>query len=90
MDLSSLGITTVAAITVICLVAGMIAKASLLSDKWIPVICAVCGGILGAVGLAIMPDFPATDYMNAIAIGVVSGLTSTGIHQVVKQISKGE
>ena len=89
MDLSSLGITTVAAITVICLVAGMIAKASLLPDKWIPVICAVCGGILGAVGLAIMPDFPATDYMNAIAIGVVSGLTSTGIHQVVKQISKG-
>lgn len=88
MDFTSLGIPTIAAITVLCLVIGMAAKASALEDKWIPVLCALCGGLLGVCGLWIMPDFPAQDIINAAAIGAVSGLASTGLNQVFKQLKK--
>lgn len=49
---------------------------------------AVVGGILGAVGMNIMPDFPAADYINAVAVGAVSGLAATGVNQVYKQANK--
>ena len=51
--------------------------------------CAVLGGILGAVGLYIMPGFPAGDAITAAAIGVVSGLAATGAQQAVKQLCTG-
>ena len=35
----------------------------------------------------IMPEFPANDLLNAVAIGIVSGLASTGVNQVYKQLS---
>ena len=76
----------VVAITVICYLIGMIAKASPIEDKWIPCIVGVLGGILGVVGMYMMPDFPAKDILNAIAIGIVSGLASTGAHQIGKQL----
>ena len=41
------GIASVAAITVVCYLAGVIAKATTLDNKWIPVICGVLGGALG-------------------------------------------
>lgn len=86
MDISSLGITGVAAITVICLLIGQGVKASGLDNKWIPITCGVCGGVLGVLGMFIMPDFPATDYITAAAVGIVSGLAATGLNQVVKQL----
>lgn len=57
-------------------------------DEVIPVIVGVCGGILGVVGMYVIPDFPAHDILNAIAIGIVSGLASTGANQVWKQSKK--
>nr|DAZ61070.1 MAG TPA: holin [Caudoviricetes sp.] len=86
MDISSLGITGVAAITVICLLAGQVVKASGLDNKFIPIICGVCGAVLGIVGMFIVPDFPATDYITAAAVGIVSGLAATGANQVIKQL----
>ena len=80
------GLGSVAAITGICYLIGMAVKASPLDDKWIPIIVGVCGGILGVIGLMTgMPEFPATDYITAIAIGIASGLAATGIDQAVKQ-----
>lgn len=68
---------------------GMACKASAkVKDEVIPVVCGVTGGILGVVGMYVMPDFPAADVINAAAIGIVSGLAATGVHQVVKQASK--
>jgi len=78
----------VIAITVICYLIGMVAKASPIEDKWIPCIVGVLGGVLGVVGMYLMPDFPAKDILNAIAIGIVSGLASTGAHQVGKQLKE--
>lgn len=86
MDITSLGITGVAAITVICLLIGQAVKASGLDNKWIPIICGVCGCALGILAMFIMPDFPAGDYITAAAMGIVSGLAATGANQVLKQL----
>ena len=36
-----------------------------------------------------MPEYTAQYIMKSIAIGIVSGLSSTGVNQVYKQIKKG-
>jgi ribonucleotide monophosphatase NagD (HAD superfamily) len=41
---------------------------------------------MGVFGMYVMPDFPATDVISAIAVGIVSGLASTGVDQAVKQL----
>lgn len=82
------GIASVAAITVIAYLVGEVIKATGLDNKWIPVICGVVGGVLGVVGMFIMPDFPGTDYITAVAVGIVSGLAATGINQAVKQLTQ--
>lgn len=88
MDITSLGIAGVAAITVICYLVGQVVKASGLDNKWIPIICGLAGALLGLAGMYIMPDFPATDYITALAVGIVSGLAATGVDQVYKQLTK--
>lgn len=80
-----MGLTSVAAITVICFLAAQAIKATPLDNKWLPVICGVLGGILGVVSMYIMPDYPAHDIVTAIAVGIVSGLAATGAHQIYKQ-----
>ena len=88
MDINTLGITGVAAITTICLLVGQAVKASAIDSKWIPIICGVCGLCLGIAAMYIMPDFPATDYITAAAIGIVSGLAATGANQAMKQLNE--
>ncbi len=79
---------TVWAITVICFVIAEAVKLSPLDEKWIPVVCGVLGGVLGVVASYVMPTFPADNVLDAIAIGIVSGLAATGAHQIGKQLSK--
>lgn len=87
MDITSM--TTVVAIVVITYLIGIFAKAMpFIKDEFIPVIVGVAGGILGIVGMYVIPDFPAKDVLNAIAVGIVSGLASTGVNQVYKQMTK--
>ena len=45
--MEAMGMTSVAAITVIAYLLGEFAKASRLDNKWIPIICGVAGGALG-------------------------------------------
>ena len=87
MDISGFGIASVAVITVICYLIGMAVKATTIENKWIPIVVGVSGGVLGVVGMLIMADFPATDYLTAVAVGIVSGLASTGVNQIAKQMS---
>lgn len=82
------GVASVIGITVICYLVGMIAKASAVDNKWIPVIVGVCGAILGVAGMYFIADFPATDVINALAVGIVSGLAATGVNQVTKISNK--
>lgn len=84
------GAAGVAGISVICYLAGMGVKLSPLGDKFIPLVCGLLGGALGALGLFVMPDFPAGDIMNAVAVGIASGLAATGADQLIKQLADGE
>jgi len=85
------GIASVAAITVIAYLVGIGCKAAgSVKDELIPVVCGCVGAALGVVGLFVMPDFPAGDVINALAVGIVSGLAATGVNQIYKQLSKTE
>lgn len=89
MDIMTVGTSVVVA--AITYVIGMGAKASSkIKDELIPVIVAVCGGILGVAGMYVIPDFPAQDVLTAIAVGMMSGLGSTGVNQIIKQLSTKE
>ena len=87
-----LGVTGVAVIAVICYLVGMGLKAwDKFDDRKIPVLMGICGAILGAVAFYFAKNIiPADDLITAIAIGIVSGFTATGINEVWKQSQKGE
>ena len=84
------GIAGIAAITIVSFLCGKIwttATAEAL-HKWTPVLCGVVGWVIGIVAFIInMPNFPANDIINAMAIGIVSGLAATGVHQIGHQLS---
>lgn len=83
------GVASVAAITVVCYMVGLIVRASGVDNKYIPIACGVAGGVLGVAGLYLaLPDFPAQDPLTALAVGIVSGLAATGINQMAKQLGK--
>lgn len=87
MDLSSLG--NCIPIIMICYGVGFACKTfPKIPDERIPVIMLLVGGILGAIGMGVIPDFPATDYITAVAVGMFNGLTATGINQLYKQSKK--
>lgn len=91
MSISDLGIVPVVAIVVICYMIGFACSAyEKIPNKVIPVVMGICGAILGGVGMYVIPDFPAQDILNAIAVGIVSGLSATGINQIYKQLTKDE
>lgn len=89
MSISDWGIQAIPVITVIVFLIAEAVKATPLDNKWLPVICGAVGGILGVVGMFLMPEFPAKDYLTAVAVGIVSGLAATGAHQIYKQLSAG-
>jgi L-cystine uptake protein TcyP (sodium:dicarboxylate symporter family) len=76
------------AIAIICYFIAEIIKLTPLDKKWLPTIVGVVGGILGVVGKLTIADFPAADMLSAIAVGIVSGLASTGANQIYKQLTK--
>ena len=87
MDFGSI---TIIAITIIAYLCGLIARALPLENKWIPIVCGLCGMALGIAGLYIMPDFPANNVIDAAAVGIASGLAATGADQVYKQLNPSD
>lgn len=86
MENMDLGFAAVPAIVVICLLVAQGVKATAMDNKWLPLICGMCGAVLGVVAMYVMPDYPAQDFLTAIAIGIASGFAATGMHQVKKQL----
>lgn len=79
MDLSFVTDMFIPVVLVICIVVGIILKNVLpIDNKYIPVIMAVLGAILACVNGGVT--------LNVIAAGLVTGLASTGLHQVFKQL----
>ena len=84
MDIS--GMAGVTGITVLCYLAGLGVKLSPWDNKYIPLICGLCGALLGAASLRLMPAFPAGNIIDALAVGAASGLAATGADQVFRQL----
>jgi len=82
------GMASVAAITVICYLAGLVVKASPWNnDKYIPILCGLTGGVLGLAALYLpLGGFPAQDPLTALAVGIASGLAATGADQAGRQL----
>ena len=77
------------AIVVICYLVGLGIK-SIPSEKInqaIPFIVGCAGVALGIVAYFSVPNF-SDNILNAIAVGAVSGLASTGVNQLYKQANK--
>lgn len=88
--MEAFGIASVAAIVVIVYLAALGLRATVIDNKWIPVLCGLLGGVLGVVAFlwVPIPDFPAGDLLTAAAVGIVSGLAATGVDQIGKQLKK--
>ena len=77
----------VPAIAMICYTAAEAVKQTALDNKWIPTLCALLGAALGwASHRAGLPILPAEDPVTALAIGIASGFSATGVNQVWKQL----
>lgn len=81
---------TVTAITVICGLIGQAVKVSPLDNRYIPVIVGACGCVLGMIGQLFIDGFPGDSLLTAAAIGIASGLASTGAHQAYAQLRGAE
>ena len=82
-------VPTVVAIIVITYLIGYASKQiPQVKDNIIPIVVGVAGGILGIVGMFVIPSYPADNILDAIAVGIVSGMASTGVNQIYKQIKK--
>ena len=89
MDLTNY--ITILPITIICLLIGMgLKQINKIPNKFIPVIVGFIGGLIAIPAMYITKNFPANDVITAISIGIMSGLSSTGVHQVYKQTTKSE
>lgn len=70
-------------VLVICLCVGFVIKKWMPADnKWIPTIMLVLGAVLGCVANQVIN-------LEAIGYGAVTGLASTGLHQVFSQLING-
>ena len=85
---------TIPAIVVICYIVGevfkLVFKKKTKLYKGIPILVGVIGGIIGAVTYMVDPNIigGVPNVLCAAAVGIISGLASTGSHQVIKQILK--
>ena len=56
-------------------------------DNFIPGICIVIGVALGIIAFYTIPDLvPASNWLGASVIGGFSGLSATGVNQIVKKL----
>ncbi len=89
--------TSVPIIVVCCYIIGEIYKVLFKNNqetyKIIPIVMAISGGILGIVIFLTAPEIMLniSNIWGALLIGIISGTSSTGTNQIIKQIFiKGE
>ena len=85
MDITFLNDYVVLVVVGICLCIGYVLKNSFpkLDNKYIPLIMAILGVVLNVwISKEITPDI--------LLAGMISGLSSTGLHQVFKQLIGGD
>lgn len=86
--------TSVPIIVVCCYIIGEIYKVLFKNKqeayKLIPMLMAINGGLLGILIYLTNPEmiFNVDNFWAALGIGIVSGTSSTGANQIIKQILK--
>ncbi len=81
-------------ITILCYLIGEVIKLLILRKKkrykYIPILVGSIGGALGLMIYYVSPEtlLGTTNPFMAIAVGIVSGLASTGGNEIIKQIIK--
>lgn len=84
--------TSVPIIVVCCYIVGelykQIFKKKTEAYRFIPVLLAIAGGILGVVIYYTNPEmiFNAENVWIALGVGIVSGASATGTNQIIKQL----
>lgn len=71
-------------ITVIAYFVGLASKDFNFDNKFIPLITGLVGGILGALFYIMQIPGAQSDIFSSIALGILSGLASTGFDQITK------
>lgn len=71
-------------ILVISYFCGMISKDFNFNNKWIPLVTGMAGAILGGLFYFMKIPGAQSDIFSSIALGIISGLASTGIDQITK------
>ena len=83
-----MGMAVVTAISVIAYLIGEAVKLSPLDNRWIPLVCGASGALLGVAGMYTVADFPASDILSALAVGIASGLAATGANELAVHVKK--
>ena len=87
MDISSY--VTVLPIVIICYLVGIGCKASKkISDKTIPVIVGIVGGIVAVPAMYVMKSFPAEDIITAISVELCLDLRLRGSIRCINRAKK--
>lgn len=75
---------TIGCIAVICFIVCQVVKMTSLATKWVPIISAVVGGVLGVVGqMTGIAELADLQIFDAIATGICSGLVASGAYSLV-------
>lgn len=81
---------TIGCIAVICFIVCQIVKLTPLATKWVPIISAVVGGVLGVIGqMTGVAELADLQIFDAIATGICSGLVASGAYSLVSN-AKGD
>lgn len=79
---------TIGCIAVICFIVCQVVKMTSLATKWVPIISAVVGGVLGVVGqMTGIAELADLQIFDAIATGISSGLVASGAYSLVSNAS---
>lgn len=83
MDLTWITEHYIPIVLVICLCVGFVIKKWIPTDnKWIPTIMLILGAVLGCIANQEIT-------LESVGFGAVTGLASTGLHQVFSQLING-
>ena len=82
-------------IVILCYLLAEVYKAFICKEKnsigrkLLPVICSLLGGLIASIIYFIEPDYITFDgrYLSTLTTGLLSGLASTGIHQIINQFT---
>ena len=79
------------AIVVISYLITEIFKLFRVNKKYLPIIAGCSGLVVGLLSYIFVPEvINGTNLLTTLAIGIISGLSSTGSNQLIKQLLKKE